>query len=183
MKQIYGPKVGKPGHLPYRIFSNGQGETYGFKDVQHWPGIAGQRSEVMPTDSKMWGFMGLAVEDYHKPIAQQKSRVAWYGIDVDGKDNVYEPQQLAYICAELFNNDAIIRYSKSGNGVHIIFPCDKTGLSYEEAKQWAKQACIPHLKRLVDSGICPCVYGLVNMWLYSEGGKQKTLHVPERFKS
>lgn len=179
--QIYGPQVGQPGHLPYRIFCDGLGETYGLKGVSHWPGSSGQQSEVMPTQEKMWGFVGLLVEDYKKPVSDQQVRLAWHGIDIDGSDNPdMDVTSLVTKTIMLFEHEAVVRTSKSGTGIHLIFPRREPVVGqYGNLKALAKADAIPQLLKLVKNKVAPCVYGLVNMWLYSEGGKQRTLHIPE----
>lgn len=176
LKQIYGPDVGKPGHLPYRVFSDGRGESYGLTHVEHWPGAKGQVGETMPTNLKYWGFVGVTVESYSKPMAEQMCRIRWTGIDIDGDDNPkFDVERAAYQVYDLIPN-SIIRTSKSGSGLHVILPWGNTHEKpWVQAKMEAKHDTAVHVKRLIDAGIVPCVFGLVNMWLFSEGGKQRTL--------
>lgn len=178
LKQIYGPNVGQAGRLPYRVFSDGKGESYGLTKVEHWPGAKGQTSETMPTDLKLWGFVGVTVEDYKRPIAEQNVRICWTGIDIDAEDNgpAWDVERAAYKVYDLIPK-AIIRTSKSGNGLHVILPWGIDGYPrpWSQAKMEAKHDTAVHVKRLIDADIVPCVFGLVNMWLFSEGGKQRTL--------
>lgn len=176
LKQIYGPDVGKPGHLPYRVFSDGRGESYGLTNVEHWPGVKGQKGEVMPTQMKLWGFIGVTVEDYKASIKDQPVKLRWTGIDIDGEDNPrLSVDEIAYKAFDLMPN-SIVRTSKSGLGVHVILPWGDTyPKPWAQAKMEAKHDTAVHVKRLIDVGVVPCVFGLVNMWLFSEGGKQRTL--------
>ena len=181
MQQLYGPKVGQPNNLPYRIFCDGLGETYGLKGVSHWPGTSGQTAEVMPTQEKMWGFVGLLVQSYSQPVGSQTCKLVWHGIDIDGGDNPdMTVDQMAAMVIQLFDHSAVVRTSKSGGGLHLLFPRrEPIEGQYRDLKALAKSDAIPQLLTLVKHKIAPCVYGLVNMWLYSEGGQQRTLHVPE----
>ena len=185
MCSIYGRKVGTPGNLPYRIFCDGVGESYGLAGVSHWPGKDGQKSETMPTHEKMWGFVGLLVEDYRRPVQSQKLQLAWRGIDIDGSDNSdMALETLIQTVIPLFEHTAVVRTSKSGTGLHLLFPYKApTPGTYMALKQMAKHDCIPAITTLIKHNIAPCVFGLVNMWLFSEGGKQRTLHVPEWARS
>lgn len=177
LQQLYGSDVGKPGFLPYRVFSDGKGESYGLRTVEHWPGTRGQTAEQMPTHCKLWGFVGLTVEKYTLPISQQQVRLCWTGIDIDGEDNNHlSVEQIATKSHEVIGNKCIIRTSKSGKGVHVLMPWgETTPKPYVHAKMEAKHDAAIYVKRLLDVGVVPCVFGLVNMWLYSEGGQQRTI--------
>lgn len=131
----------------------------------------------MPTDHKLWGFVGLLVQDYKRPVQEQLVKIAWTGIDIDGDDNSH------LTLDEMFDRtlsavgpNTVIRTSKSGRGLHVIMPWEKSDWKeYKQAKTEAKHDAAIFVKRLLDVGVTPCVFGLVNMWLFSEGGKQRTL--------
>lgn len=177
LTRIYGATVGSPGHLPYRVFSDGRGESYGLTRVEHWPGSHGQPGEVMPTDCKLWGFVGLTVEDYKRPVQEQPVRICWTGIDIDADDNTHLSfDGMLERVRQSVNHNTIIRTSKSGRGLHVIMPWPKSDpRPYAQAKTEAKHDAAIWVKQLITNGVTPCVFGLVNMWLYSEGGQQRTL--------
>jgi hypothetical protein len=171
---LYGASL-TMGFLPYRIFAKG-GQSYGMTGVRHFPGLDGQQGEV-PEALPFHGYMGLACTTYSVPVTDQDVLLCWSAIDIDSKDNSLSHENIVRTCHALAP-ETIIRTSKSGGGVHMIITCAPRYVKYEHAKEEAKEMVKPYMLKLLQSGINPCVSGLVNLWLWSEGGHQKTLHLP-----
>ena len=132
------------------------------------------------------GFRGLMVQDYETPLSEQGLvKLAWVGIDIDAEDNDKVCLNLRlgslgdYVASLLCSDPVVVRSSKSGMGCHVVVPLVEVELmTYDKAKAVAKQISKRFVDKLATEQINCCVTGLPNMWLYTQGGKQKTLMVP-----
>jgi hypothetical protein len=184
-RTIYGPDVYKEGHLPARVVADG-GQSYGMGGVVHAPGLNGT-TVPLPTDKPYHGYMGVTVRSYLVPINAQPVGLAWSAIDIDAEDNPgWTYDTMFEKLRDTFKHRAVIRTSKSGKGFHLIFPVFRLEgyrapeqMSWFLAKHEARRAVHGEAGHLIDSGITPCVTGLVNLWLWSKDGAQTTLFVPE----
>lgn len=174
-----------PGTLkPYYVYKWGRDGKASV--IRHYP-PATARNYPAPNEAPDGiGFRGLMVQDYETPLAEQGLvKLAWVGIDVDAEDNPVVCQNLRlgsladYIASLFCSDPAVVRCSKGGQGAHIIIPLTEIELlTYDRAKVVAKRIAQKFIDRLADEHIETCVSGLPNMWLYTQGGKQKTLTVP-----
>lgn len=126
------------------------------------------------------GLRGFTCEDYHKPAQDQMVELHWAAVDIDHehqKDSQYYaggPIEWHPKVREICGDDAFIRFSKSGRGVHVIMKTDKPYpfKGTAAASVAAKALIAPLVKRLNDGGIVTCVAGSPNLWVWSEGGYQ-----------
>jgi hypothetical protein len=178
-KALYGPYVYEEGNLPYRLTSDGVGETYGMTNVQHWPGLYGNSKEIPAAPYQ--GYLGLTVQDYRKPVNSQPVRLCWAVVDIDAGDNCHMGASLLReVVLDVFKHrNCVIRTSKSGAGLHLLFLLEQKEVNYEYAKTLAKTCVRNEMTRALSANINTCVNGLHNVWLVSEGGRQETLSYPQ----
>jgi hypothetical protein len=185
---LYGPNVNTPRNLPYRIFADG-GASYGMAGLVHLPGTHGFAGPV-PDHKPYHGYLGIMVESYAAPVSETDVALCWSLIDIDAEDNPqFTRETLRQGVIESFKSEAVVRASKSGDGLHVIFPVFRNmryslpeRMPYGQARATAKAHVQDMMVRLLIGGINPCVSGLHNAWLWSEGGKQETLHIPKGFE-
>ncbi len=175
--------------LPYYV------TRYHDDTMAHWPGLKGDvgkmsyKGNLIQWDAKAVGYRGINVLSYSDPVTEHFVQLRWAGIDIDAKDNpdrfcgygvdarALEPDSLINrVCRVI--PAAMVRLSKSGKGVHVILRLDPKcypTVSYDQAKQLARGMVAGPKVALQAAGITVCVTGLPNLWLWSEGGKQKTV--------
>lgn len=126
------------------------------------------------------GLRGFTCEDYHKPAQDQMVELHWAAVDIDHehqKDSKWYaggPIEWHPKVREICGDDAFIRFSKSGRGLHVIMKTDKPYpfKGTAAASVAAKALIAPLVKKLNDGGIMTCVAGSPNLWVWSEGGYQ-----------
>ena len=174
-----------PGTLkPYFVYKwerEGQASV-----IRHYPPATRVNLPAPSTAPHAIGFRGLMVQDYEQPLSEQGLvRLSWVGLDIDAEDNPQVCQELRlgsladYVQSLLCASPAVVRCSKSGQGAHVIIPLSETEMmTYDRAKVVSKRIAQKFIDRLKDEHIECCVTGLPNLWLYTQGGKQRTLTVP-----
>ena len=179
LERLYGPP--QDGWLPYRLFA-WAGETYSMK-VMHFPGVEANPIPIERAyEAPYHGYRGLLVQDYARSLNDQRVRFMWSAVDIDAKDNPGKgPVELydrAYEALKYFQyaHPLVFRASKSGNGLHVIWKMNGAECSYAEAQATAKIKAGQLVRALLAADIMTCVYGLPNLWLWSEGGKQRNLN-------
>jgi hypothetical protein len=165
----------------YRVV---QLEENGTRRIYHLPPAQFELDSVPDmTNLKLYGLRGLVVDSLLTPLNEQRCKIVWLAIDIDHEPNA-QIVDLPKRVVELLGDVGTVRLSKSGQGVHVFIRC--TGMQmtgdYDHVKRLARVATRPYVERLVNAGIKPCVYGIPNVWVWSEGGLQKMIHVNETFK-
>ena len=174
--RLYGPP--DPAWKPYLVFGRrdqGPLGTVGRLVVSHWPGTAGHGADDrMPITWPIHGYRGLLVQDYRKSVTEQPVKLCWAGVDIDAPDN--PDRDLPGEVSDLLFNQCLIRTSKSGKGVHCIVVFYRAiECAYHTALETAKRAVHGIEEELAEAGIKSCVAGLPNLWLWSDGGLQRTV--------
>jgi hypothetical protein len=161
LQRLYGDR---PGWHPWRVFKTGP-------KMLHVPGLKGY-PDAPPDNWPVHGYRGIMVKRYDAPPANVL--LCWASIDVDQEDN--PGVDLRKQVVNLLRETCIIRTSKSGLGVHVLLPlAEPLEVPYSSAASLAKSIIQPQARLLESGGITRCVSGLPNMWLWSEGGLQRTL--------
>lgn len=182
LERLYGPP--QDGWLPYRLFA-WAGETYSMK-VMHFPGVEANPIPIERAyEAPYHGYRGLLVQDYARSLNDQRVVLCWCAVDIDGKDNPgLSFDELHRRTAEAIDDmglggSTVLRSSKSGAGIHVIHRNHTWSMkdrTYTEAQDMAKHGAARIVRDLMHNGVMTCVYGLPNLWLWSEGGKQRNLN-------
>jgi hypothetical protein len=164
--------------------------------ISHWPPANEAATTHMPTAYCAVGRRGLAVKEEARksPLKTQPVRLTWAGLDIDVEDNreryqtvtdearciLVGEETLVEKVKRLLGDKLMVRTSKSGKGAHCFLRIkDAPEMSYDKARAVAKLALAPYIKLLKDNNILCCVTGLPNLWMWTYGGLQRTLSMPD----
>ena len=167
-----------PGYFGYHVH---RFKVPGGHSIRHYPTACEGKLNSEPRDHTgvdMIGFRGLMVRDEASWIGEYPVLLAWVGLDIDAEHNPHV-DKLPERVAEVVCDKGTVRTSKSGAGAHVFFRiAGQPKLPYEEAKRVARRFAAGAEDRLyTKAGIVCCVTGLPNLWVWSEGGRQREVRV------